>query len=535
MSRSWTLDGQSGTIPYDEYFRKIQQHHQYEDPQATENYIRKQLVDFRPDEPFLESDMPRDPNDRGGGTHSREVLSLRHSGARTEEEPYLPDGTFLDHEFMERDPRGVSNEPDMNKAREQRMARGVFLKMYNDDDLSVPETGINPVQMNALIRGAQQQFKDRYQNFEESMDSWHNGGAVPAKRSSTVALVTTDGTIINLTEASQRNRRDLVSALSDSGVGAMRRYTEPDHRIKISRYGETRPMFEIGSNKWNNNRYNSYLDHQTPIELQGQMVNRMLANLILDIQGQRDTKQVVAQGTSYGDSEVNQLRDGKRKINPDDIFKIIQIGMSSNTQIMNPVIDGVRDNRPAPNQVLDVKAAQLSAKLNHEILHSMTQSNRKLGPKEAKDLRNKIKTSAADNGIYHELNARHSVSKAKERLARETLDTRHIEEERGIRNYSGIKPATDRKTHERTSFEKNNNHSLETQRRLHGLNRTKNRSTNDAVNDIDMDEFRDADARYVREADRGGRMIQSTRGDIHMGDSTSGVDIQQSLQQMILQ
>lgn len=538
MARSWAFNGHSGSIPYDEYFRKIQQHNAYENPQATEQYIRRQLADFRPDDPFLESDMARDPSDRGGGNHSREILSLRHSGARTEEESYLPDGTFLDHEFMERDPRGISNEPDMNKAREQRMARGSLLKMYNDNDYSVPETGINPAQMNSTVRGLQQQFKDRWQNFDESMDSWHNGGAAPEKRSSMIALITTDGTIMNLTDASQRNRRDVVSALSDDGIGAIRRYTEPDHRIKISRYGNTRPMFELGSNHWNTNRYNSYLDHQAPVELKGQMVNRMLANLILDIEGQRDTKQAVAQGAVYGDSDLNQVRASRRKLNPDDIYKIIAIGMDSNTQpgAAHTAFDGMMSNRSAPNQKLDLRVTQEATKLNHEILESMVQATRVQNSNEAKDMREKIKSSAAEQGVYYENLSRSTIGKFRaDRMAREALDTRHIEEELGIRNYAGIKPTTVRKTHEQSAFEENNNHSQETKRRMYGNGRAKHRSIDDGENDIEMSEFQDATARYVRGADREGRMVQSSFGDMSVGDSTSGYDIQQTLQQMILQ
>lgn len=535
MSRSFTLQGQSGTIPYDEYLRKIQQTDLREDPNQYENYLRKQLSDFRPDDPFFESDQVRDPNDRGSGFGSRERLSLRYSGARSEEEPYLPDGTFLDHEFMERDPRGTQNTPDFASARKQREARGKFIKFYNDEDFSVPETGVNPVQMVALIRGAQQQFKDRFKNFDESMDSWHNGSAALRGSDSHVAMVTTDGTIVNLADATQALRQDPVNVLSNR-TAAMLRHTAADHRVKTSKYGIVRPTMNIDYNMWNTNRYNSYLDHQIPIEINGQMVNKKLAMLILDLEGQRATKQIVTHGTDYNDSQVNLLRD--RKINPDDLYKMIMIGMQSATQCKSANQEFFEGRQIIRNTKFNGDIRQLlnAGEINHDIATSMLQSNRNTGAKRTDDLRKTIQKSAADYGLYKENSNKPASSKqVRNTLVREGLDTRELEEQKITKTYGGIKPSTNFNPHEILDFEAFKKQSKTTHHRKSNTRKVRGNTVNDTVNDVDMREFALPGAKNAMDPKSyGGRSTQADFGDILRQDSENAANLHDTLYSMVL-
>ena len=535
MSRSYTQAGQAGTIPYDEYLRKIQQTNLYEDPEQYEKYVRRQLVDFRPDAPFFESDQPRDPSDRGSGNGSRERLSLRYSGARSEEEPYLPDGTFLDHEFMERDPRGTQNLPDFAAARKQKEARAKFIKFYDDGDLSVPETGINPVQMVSLIRGAQQQFKDRWRNFEESMDSWHNGSPVQRGEKSSVVMTTTDGTIIDLAEATYKQRQDPVNLLSNRNP-AMLRLTAPDHRVKVSKYGQVRPIMDIGANNWNTNRNNSYLDHQIPVEINGQMVNRGLAMLILDLEGQRATKQMVAHGTDYDDSQVNLLRESRIKINPEDLYKMIMIGMNSRTQSKTAnqeYFEGRMMNRKS-GKFGDVRQLLNAGEINHDIASSMVQANRKMNMGEAKSLRDDVQTSAVDYGLYKtNTNRPIGVKKVSNTLAREGLDTRDVENSREVKTYGGIKPSEKYNPHEVLDYETFAKESKHGKVRKHGVGSSKNRSVNDVENDVDMSEFNLPGRKVARDADLG-RATNAEFGDILRKDSEDANRLHDTLYQMVM-
>lgn len=537
MSRSFTLQGQSGTIPYDEYLRKIQQTDLREDPDQYEKYIRKQLSDFRPDEPFFESDQVRDPNDRGSGFGSRERLSLRYSGARSEEEPYLPDGTFLDHEFMERDTRGTQNTPDFAAARKQREARAKFVKFYNDDDYSVPETGVNPVQMVSLIRGAQQQFKDRFKNFDESMDSWHNGSAAVRGDRSHVAMITTDGTIINLAEATQALRQDPVNVLSNR-TAAMLRHTAADHRVKTSKYGMLRPTMDIDYNTWNTNRYNSYLDHQIPIEINGQMINRSLAMMILDLEGQRTTKQIVTHGTNYDDSQVNLLREMRLRLNPEDLYKMIMLNMASTTQTKSANEEFFEGKQVVRHAKFDGDIRQLlnAGEINHDVALSMAQSTRELGNRRTDDLRKFVRKSATDNGLYKEnRNRLAGVRETKNTLVREGLDTRSIEDQKETKTYGGIKPSTVYNPQGVLDFEAFKKSSKISQHRKSHTRKMRGQSVNDTVDDADMSEFNLPGARHSRDSGTyGGRRTQADYGDILREDSEKAANLHDTLFSMVM-
>jgi hypothetical protein len=130
-----SLQGSYGSVPISEYLKKMEQTCLFEPEDQLDNYMRDSLKNTDTDTPLFESDQPRRDN------HSRERLSLRHTGRRTEAEPFLPDGSFLDYEFLNADPRGTAVGPDMMKHRKQQEARGKFIKMGYDDDMSVPSEG----------------------------------------------------------------------------------------------------------------------------------------------------------------------------------------------------------------------------------------------------------------------------------------------------------------------------------------------------------------------------------------------------------
>ena len=538
MSRSNTL-GPTGIIPYDEYLRKIQETVIPDDPLSYEKYLRKNLVDYRPDAPFFESDQVRDPSDRGSGFGSRERLSMQYDGTRAGVSPDLPDGTFLDHEFMERDPRGTLNMPDFAAARAQREARGKFIKFSNDNDYSVPETGINPVQMVSLIRGSQQQFKDRYTNFEESFDSWHNGSAAQRGGTSTVEMVQHDGTILNLASATQRQRTDPVNLLSNR-VPGIPRWTEPDHRVKISKYGLVKPVLDIGANNWNENRTNSYLDHAIPIELNGQMVNRMLANLILDIEGQRLTKQAAAQGADYSESEVTQIRNSRKVLNPDDVFKLIAIGLASQTQAPSAhnLYYSTEFRNRGKQQTLDVRKMLGQTQINHHMAASMLQANRTLGPQEQKDLRDSIIASGAHHHHMVEQNTASKVKLVTNTNAREGLSTSHMEDSLGVKVYSTVQPQAKPSNLDVTEYEVFAKKSRENKNVNKNTARSKNKSVTDTEHDMDMPEFnlpgRKEQLDYSHKR-FGGRSIQADYGDTNRADSSGKLDLHDVLLTMVTQ
>ncbi len=436
--------GAYGDMPNDIYLRKIEATPYPEDPDQIDRHIRTLLVDFRPDDPNLAFEAPRDPSDRGGGTHSNQFLNLRHYGTFGDEsDPYLPDGSFTDHEFTQRDDRGIATAPDMRKHLEQQYARSAFIKLYNDSDFSLPEEGINPVKMVANIKSGMYQYKDRYKNFDESMDSFHNGGIGQQGRpwGITADNYETDGVIKDLVDMAQGNRRDAVSMLSgDPTIGF--RYTVPDHRFKIAHYGVIRASQDKNYQKWNNNRGSTFVDHAYMAVVDGELVNRELARLIVDLQGQRNIREQVAQGGQFNDSAVNQ--QAKKKLDMSEVYKIKQIGgLASQGLAPNVKFEGMRVAKYNKLPMNNNRDLVNNIEINHEILNSMQQATKKLkDPKDTKDLRDAIAQSAADNGLYKISNNKKQVRESlTSNQTRNVSDPRYIESQKTTQNYSGIKPS----------------------------------------------------------------------------------------------
>lgn len=478
-----------GDMPNDMYLRKIEKTDMYEDPEQVNNHLRSLLVDFKPDKPFLASDEARHPNDRGGGFHSKRFLNLRHHGvAGDADDPYLPDGTYLGHigGGNDRDPRGSAIGPDMRKHRDQQMARGAFIKFSNDNDYSVPEQGISPETMVNNIKSGMYMFKDRYQNFETAKDSWHNGGTGLSKKtriSGDIAKITMDGTVMDLTDATQGNRQDATAQLSSDPTIAYRHST-PDHKVKIAKYGAVRANQFLKDNNWQNNRQSAFMDHNMGSEINGQMVNKQLANLIIDVEGIRKTKQVVAQGAEYSDSEKTQIRS--KKLHPDDVYKILMI-TGSQVETAHQQFDGKLVKRYAPKTKYDNNKIWKNVTVNHKVLYSLQQANRTKNQKEAKDLRESIEESAAAQELFEDTINRQTVKYGKGNR-RKAEDNRTIEDSRMTKTYAGVKPSKHNRVHNKIDVTDYNHYSLTADQRLG--NRNKKSSNNTKKNEYEQDRDR---------------------------------------------
>jgi hypothetical protein len=406
------LAGQYGTIPDDVWLRKNEVTNLgNEDPHMMENHMRNLLVDQRPDRPFLESDQPRSSNIPGSGFMSEQRLNLRHEMALTTTTPYLPDGTFLDHVFTERDPRSTAIEPDMRKYVEQEKARGSFYKYSSDESWNIPESGINPVQMIANIKSGFFPTKDRKQIFDESFDNFHNGGVVKRIKITTGREHTTDdGTILDLADASYVNRKDAVSKLSDDPTVAYR-HSIPDHRFKIARYGIKKTSQSLKTQDWKSNRASAYIDRSIGVIVDNERINKDLANVIINLKGIKDTKQAVYQGSVYGDSET--VQNLQSKVPTEVLNHILQYAQNSqndpaNVQFESSYIPAMNANRKQKE-----KNDYDKSDYNHFIIESMVSANNKqMTNKELNDLREKIKKSASDYGIYLEIKNKKSGKKS---------------------------------------------------------------------------------------------------------------------------
>lgn len=436
--RGLASGGQIGTIPDDVYFKKIAVSEDQIDPYMVENHIRALMMDFRPDAPFFASDEIRRSDDPHGGTHGKELLALRHSGARTEEYPDLPDGLFLDFEFAERDPRGHAVDPNMRKMYEQQMDRAAFIKLYDDSDFSVPESGVNPQEMVRRKTAGFYPYKDRTKIFEESFDSWHNGGTGKTlRKSSGLENLTLDGTIVDIADASVTNRADPISRLSADPTISYR-YSTPDHKFKISRYDNVRPGQQLMSQNWYDNRAQSHLGHLPPVSINGVLVNRMLANAIVDLQGQRESKQATTDYDQFGQS--TGAIQSKKKLRPDDILKILLI-QGSQDPTSNELLGGYLKNTSRQIRT-DAFTAQRRPTINHDIIESMKSIQRKgVNKADIKEARKHIEQSAVDVGVY--IDQKNPIAASKRRINNGLSDVdNHFADTVPMVNYKQVAPKT---------------------------------------------------------------------------------------------
>jgi hypothetical protein len=398
-----SLSGQSGDMPIDMYLRKIEQSCMYENPYQIEDYQRSLMKDFRPDEPFFESDQPRGGVDKNGtsrgGYQSTEVINLR-SGARTLDDPYLEDGTFTDWQFLEKDERGIVLEPDMKKHVDQQFARGKFVNFYDDSDNSIPGKGITPLDMQMNIRNAQNVTKDYFKIFDTSFDGWSNSGKIHGFNKSKKDVVSDDQVIKDPSHHSLRTRSGATNNLSnDTSIGWRKTV---DHRFKVAKYGRTNVGKSFTSEDWWKNRANVIHDHDKLVSWQNNNINQSLALLMIDLSKQKELKRFTGlNGINYDESKNN--KNVSRKLTPADMSGIAKRqSKESQDETPHSLLKG--EIKPSSGKKLiihDVKNIE-KTHINPTIVEKMSNINRQTIKKSSDDLRNSIKQSSEDFGIYIE-------------------------------------------------------------------------------------------------------------------------------------
>lgn len=396
-----TLSGQYGDMNIDMLLRKQEQTCMYEPEDMVEQHIRGIIKDFRPDPPFLASDEQRVGTDKNGnpriGNVSNQAINLR-SGARTLTDPYLPDGTFLDFQFTENDPRGIALEPDMRKHANQQYARGQFYNYRDDSDNSITESGWNPWNAQMQIRNAQTVTKDYFKIFETSKDSWTNGGAVPGYVTSVKESVVEDQEIKDPVHAPNINRIDITNNLSNDTSIGWRRTT--DHRFSVAKYGKPNTSKLITTDNYYNNRANAHTDHNMYVSWQNNKMLKSTALLMMDLSKQKETnKNVGKDNIIFGIS--NKENNRKQKLGVNDMAGVnVRPSYESRTTDPHTLIKG--ELAPTSGEKLliqDVKTIE-KTHINPTIVEKMSNVNRQNTLEKKDDLRNAIKKSADDKGIY---------------------------------------------------------------------------------------------------------------------------------------
>src|SRR3989338_1544136 len=310
--------GGGGDMPIDFYLRKLESTNMVEDQDMLDRYSRNVLKDYRPDKPLMASDEPRDNRDEfgnfRGGFESEGSLNLRYGGARSTALPYLPDGSFLG--LTERDPRGAINEPNMRKHTDQQRARGKLVNFYNDEDHSIPESGVNPYEMQNKIKHQFYKMKDRTRIFSTSKDNFSGPFRQRHSYRSPQQFTEKSARDRELLDAQQGNRHDATSTLSNqSKVG--HRWPTPDQIFKIAQYGMQKKGPSGKTQDWSKTRYASHTDHNLPIRYEDKLITKAVANLMINLSNLKNDKHSTVDKSVLKEGMSNIL-NRKHKFTSDD-------------------------------------------------------------------------------------------------------------------------------------------------------------------------------------------------------------------------
>lgn len=396
-----SIVGLSGDMPIDMLMRKQELTCQYQDPYEVENHLRELMRDFSCDQPFLASDQMRGGIDEygtnRGGYQSSQTINLR-SGARTLTDPRLPEGVFLDHQFLEKDPRGVALGPDMKKHVDQQYARKDLIKYFPDNDDSVPQGPMNPWKMQMNVRNAQNTTKDYFKIFDTSKGGWTNGGMTPGYSVSNKQNIKDGQVIMDPVQMPNINRIDATNNLSNDTSIGWRRTT--DHRFKVAKYGKTNASKSFTTEDWYKNRSNVHIDHDIYVSWQDTNMLKSTALLMMDLSRKKETQQFTGlSGINFGTSA--KIKNKQKKLTPGDMAGITA-RPTKETRVEDSHTALKGEQTPTSGEKLmihDVKNIE-KTHINPTIVEKMSNINKQMNTQKTDDLRNSIKKSADDNGVY---------------------------------------------------------------------------------------------------------------------------------------
>jgi hypothetical protein len=388
------LSGSGSLMPESAYLKKQEMTCLYESPDQLYEYNRATLRDERPDPVMFESDQKRDI------TYARDRLSLQYTGGRSNGvEPYLPEGSFVDYTFLEKDPRGTALGPNMMEYRKQENARGKFIKFYPDGDASVPSEGISPGNMQKNIKGQFYNVKDRLKIFEDSMDSWHNGGTQQVvKTDSAQCMIISDAKNPDMRDEMCYNRGNKTVDLSNNTSIGWRRTT--DHIFKVAQYGQIRRSANPNETNILKNRGNAKIGHDILVAWQDQIVPKSVTLKMIDLAKQRVNDLENGKILTFGSSEINTTN--KRKIKPTDLSLFANVNTDeSQTMSAHANLRGDRNQHITGSMMKPQLDSNKMKKviIDPFIIDFMGSINYRMSPREIKDLRNAIAQSSVTSGL----------------------------------------------------------------------------------------------------------------------------------------
>ena len=439
-----SIVGSGSYMPVDMLLRKQEQTCMYESPDMLNQHFRETLKDLTPDSRLWESDQHRGGTDGAGNPFGNNIserfLSFRDSGFQSEcgAEPNLPDGTFLDWQFLEKDPRGVAQGPNMQRHVDQQYARAGSYNYRSDADDSIPESGVNPWVMQMNIRNAQGITKDYQKNFSTARDGFHNGGMAPGYAVSNKEKLSDDQEIKDPAQNPNRNKMDATSLHSNKAKMGWRRTT--DHRFKVAKYGRKNIGKSFTDSDWYKNRATSSIDHDILVSWQDNNMSKTTALLMMDLAKQKaDAHFTGLHGVVWG--KTRESKGTKHKLTPRDMSGMAKRpskesrAAAAHTELSGEVV-------PVSGERLLMHDAPTITKtnINSTIFETMGLATKKSVKLQKSDLRAAIEKTAKEDGVFmEETNKKQKKLPTDQSILWDSIAVFRKGDEKAIVNYKAVK------------------------------------------------------------------------------------------------
>lgn len=225
----------SGDIDYYMFPEKYESTEMYEDPNIIEQFMRETLKDTGPETSTLFAHEEARRNN-----YSVDRLNLREGGARILTEPWKNDE--FDLQFHDKDARGWSTEQPWKEYEKVLRHKLKHIDFKDDGDYSVMSGVINPDVLYRRIRNTQNEFAQRFKNFETAFVSQRAGGVGVYDNMSDVYKMAKEDpyAVVGNITADEISNTPAITRLSNivhSGSKNLYVNTTTDHRVKVAQYG----------------------------------------------------------------------------------------------------------------------------------------------------------------------------------------------------------------------------------------------------------------------------------------------------------
>lgn len=160
-----------GEMPRDALISKFEETYTGEQhADLVQDYVRNEIMDRRYDKPLFEDEAPRGRTNQQAG-----YLQLIHYGHRGNEEVERPEQFLGFGGYEEIDPRGVVQDPNMEKMKDQAAARMRFVNFKNDANEQITGLGRSESQAIADNLKVRQWTRRNLKIFDRQLDGRQTG------------------------------------------------------------------------------------------------------------------------------------------------------------------------------------------------------------------------------------------------------------------------------------------------------------------------------------------------------------------------